>query len=129
MPVKKASKPAAKKPAAKAAPTKKPAAKAAPAKKPAAKPAKAAPAKKPANAEPKASGNKVYHVSKRSDGKWQVFIRGSDKVIKLFDNKVSAEEYCHKMAVNQGATLLVHKSKGANKGKAASAKIVKGKKK
>ena len=119
MPVKKASKPAPKKAAAK--PAAKPAAKK-PAAKPAAKKAPAKPAAKPA-------ANKVYHVSKRSDGKWQVFIRGSDKVIKLFDNKVSAEEYCEKMAKNQGATLLVHKSKGANKGKATAAKVVKGKKK
>ena len=71
---------------------------------------------------------KVYHVSKReSDQKWQVFIRGSNKVIKLFDTKKEAEEYCEKMAVNQGATLLVHKSKGANKGKTGAAKIKKGK--
>lgn len=73
--------------------------------------------------------SKVYHVSKRaSDGKWQVFIQGSDKVIKLFSTKVEAEEYCEQMAKNQGATLLVHKSKGASKGKAGAAKIVKGKK-
>ena len=72
---------------------------------------------------------KVYHVSKRaSDGKWQVFIRGSDKVIKLFSTKVEAEAYCEKMAKNQGATLLVHKSKGAHKGKTGGAKISKGKK-
>ncbi len=71
---------------------------------------------------------KVYHVSKRaSDGKWQVFIKGSDKVIKLFSTKVEAEEYCEKMAKNQGATLLVHKSKGANKGKTGTAKITRGK--
>lgn len=71
---------------------------------------------------------KVYHVSKRaSDGKWQVFIKGSDKVIKLFSTKVEAEEYCEKMAKNQGATLLVHKSKGANKGKTGGAKVTKGK--
>lgn len=71
---------------------------------------------------------KVYHVSKRaSDGKWQVFIRGSDKVIKLFSTKVEAEEYCTQMAKNQGATLMVHNSKGANKGKTGSAKVIKGK--
>lgn len=71
---------------------------------------------------------KVYHVSKRaSDGKWQVFIKGSDKVIKLFSTKVEAEEYCEKMAKNQGATLLVHKSKGANKGKTGTAIITRGK--
>ena len=120
MPVKKASKPAPKAAAKPAA--KKPAAKPA-AKKPAAKPA----AKKPA---PKAAsgGTKVYHVSKRaSDGKWQVFIKGSDKVIKLFGTKVEAEDYCAQMAKNQGATLLVHNSKGANKGKVASAKVKGGK--
>ena len=71
---------------------------------------------------------KVYHVSKRdSDSKWQVFIRGSDKVIKLFNTKKEAEEYCEKMAKNQGATLLVHNSKGANKGKTGGAKVKKGK--
>ena len=71
---------------------------------------------------------KVYHVSKRaSDGKWQVFIRGSGKVIKLFATKVEAEAYCEKMAKNQGATLMVHKSKGANKGKTGNAKVKKGK--
>ena len=71
---------------------------------------------------------KVYHVSKReSDGKWQVFIRGSDKVIKLFSTKVEAETYCEQMAKNQGATLLVHNSKGANKGKTGAAKVKRGK--
>lgn len=61
---------------------------------------------------------KVYHVSKREkDGKWQVFIQGSDKVIKLFDTRKEAEDYCTNMAKNQDATLLVHKSKGENKGK------------
>lgn len=83
----------------------------------------------PKKAEAKKEGGvKVYHVSKRaSDNKWQVFIRGSDKVIKLFNTKVEAEEYCTKMAKNQGATLQVHKSKGVNKGKISKA-IVKGKK-
>lgn len=79
--------------------------------------------------EKKDNGIKVYHVSKRtSDNKWQVFIQGSDKVIKLFDTKIEAEEYCTKMAINQSATLQIHKSKGANKGKSSKA-IVKGTKK
>ena len=79
--------------------------------------------------EKKDNGIKVYHVSKRaSDNKWQVFIQGSDKVIKLFDTKVEAEEYCTKMAINQSATLQIHKSKGVNKGKSSKA-IVKGAKK
>ena len=84
-------------------------------------------AKKETNPKKKNS-IKVYHVSKREkDGKWQVFISGSSKVIKLFDTKVEAEEYCKKMAINQGATLQVHNSKGVNKGKMPKA-IVKGKK-
>ena len=105
-----AKKPAAK-PAAKPAPKKdaKPAAKPVPAKKPAAKPA---PAKKPAP-----SANASYHLSKREDGKWQLFITGSDKVIKTFATKVEAEAYAKERASNTGRAILAHNSKGANKGK------------
>ena len=105
-----AKKPAAK-PAAKPAPKKdaKPAAKPAPAKKPAAKPA---PVKKPAP-----SANASYHLSKREDGKWQLFITGSDKVIKTFATKVEAEAYAKERASNTGRAILAHNSKGANKGK------------
>lgn len=71
---------------------------------------------------------KIYHVSKREkDGKWGVFIAGSDKTIKLFDTKVEAQAYCEQMAKNQGATLLMHNSKGAKKGKATTAKVKGGK--
>ena len=106
----------AKKPAAKPAPKK-----AAPAKKPA--PAKkAAPAKKTAPAKKPAKKEEVnyrnYHVNKRKeDGKWTVKFAGGDKVIKLFDTQKEALEYTKKMAANQGGTVLVHASKGAQKGK------------
>ena len=123
------------KPAEKAEPKKK-----APAKKPAEK-KEAAPAKKaaPKKEEPKAEPKKKaapapkeepkaesaskkntasYHLSKRaSDNKWQVFRAGSDKVIKLFDTKVEAEEYTKRMAENQGVSYLSHASKGKNKGR------------
>ena len=100
-------------PAKKAAPAKKPAAKPAPAKKPAAKPA---PAKTPApNAAP--SANASYHLSKRADGKWQLFITGSDKVIKTFATKAEGEAYAKEKAANTGRAVLAHNSKGANKGK------------
>ena len=101
----------AKKPAAKPAP-KKPA----PAKKPAAKPApkKAEPAKKPAP-----SANASYHLSKREDGKWQLFITGSDKVIKTFATKAEGEAYAKEKAESTGRAVLAHNSKGANKGKIA----------
>ena len=110
----------AKKPAAKPAP-KKPA----PAKKPAAKPApkKAEPAKKPApKATPKKaapSANASYHLSKREDGKWQLFITGSDKVIKTFATKAEGEAYAKERAENTGRAILAQNSKGANKGKIA----------
>ncbi len=101
MAVKKA-KPAAKKPAVKKAEPKK-----APAK-------KAAPAKKPAA---KADATRTYHLVKRADGKWEVKFAGGQKAIKLFDTQKEAMEYSKKMAKNQGGSMLVHNSKGANKGK------------
>ena len=103
----------AKKPAAKkAAPAKKPEpAKKAPAKKP--EPAKKAPA--PKKAAP--SANASYHLSKREDGKWQLFITGSDKVIKTFATKAEGEAYAKEKAANTGRAVLAHNSKGANKGK------------
>ncbi len=77
--------------------------------------------KKESRIDPK---NQPYHVSKRaSDRKWQVKRAGSDNVIKLFDTKDEAEEYCFQMGGNQGVKVIVHKSKGENKGKIS--KIVK----
>ena len=100
-------------------PAKKPAAKPAPAKK--AEPKKAAPAKKPAAKKPapKAapSANASYHLSKREDGKWQLFITGSDKVIKTFATKAEGEAYAKEKAESTGRAVLAHNSKGANKGK------------
>ena len=78
---------------------------------------KAAPAKEETKEESK-KNTASYHISKRaSDNKWQVFRAGSDKVIKLFDTKVEAEEYTKRMAENQGVSYLSHASKGKNKGR------------
>ena len=107
MPVKKA----AAKPAPKKEEPKKAAAKPAPKKE--AKPA-------PKKAEPKKaapSANASYHLSKREDGKWQLFITGSDKVIKTFATKAEGEAYAKEKAANTGRAVLAHNSKGANKGK------------
>ena len=96
-------------------PAKKPAAKPAP-KKAAAKPAtKAAPKKEEKKAAP--SANASYHLSKREDGKWQLFITGSDKVIKTFATKAEGEAYAKEKSANTGRAVLAHNSKGANKGK------------
>lgn len=110
--------PVRKAPEKKAEPAKKPA--------PAAKPTekKPEPAKKPAEKKPaekaasKPAGGAAYHVSKRaSDNKWQVFIAGSDKVIKLFNTKTEAEAWVNEKAESTGRAVLVHASKGKNKGK------------
>ena len=93
--------------------------KAEPAKKPAAKKApekKAAPAKKPA-AKKEEVNFRTYHLVKRSDGKWEVKYAGGQKAIKLFDTQKEALEYSKKMAENQDGKVLVHNSKGANKGR------------
>ncbi len=60
----------------------------------------------------------AYHLSKRKeDNKWQVFLTGSDKVIKLFDTKAEAEAWVKDRSANTGRAVLVHASKGKNKGK------------
>jgi len=105
-------------------PVKKAAAKPAPKKAEPKKAAKPAPKKEakpaPKKAEPKKaapSANASYHLSKREDGKWQLFITGSDKVIKTFATKAEGEAYAKEKAANTGRAVLAHNSKGANKGK------------
>lgn len=101
---------AAKKPEPKKKPVKKPEPKK-PTKKPEAK--KPAPKKKP---EPK-EGKRVYHVVKRDDGMWEVKFAGGAKAIKLFKTQKEAIDYTKQMADNQDGAMLVHNSKGNNKGK------------
>lgn len=74
------------------------------------------------NAEKKVDNSgKAYHVSKREkDGKWQVKIAGSEKIIKTFATKEEAMEYVKRIAVNQDRAVIVHPSKGKNKGKFSS---------
>ena len=113
MPAKKPAKPAPKKAEPKKAA--KPAAKPAPKKE--AKPAPKKAAAKPAPKKAAPSANASYHLSKREDGKWQLFITGSDKVIKTFATKAEGEAYAKEKAANTGRAVLAHNSKGANKGK------------
>lgn len=65
----------------------------------------------------KDTGKRVYHVSKRPDGKWAVKFAGGEKTIKLFDTQAEAKAYTKKMAENQDGVVLVHNSKGKNKGR------------
>ena len=63
-------------------------------------------------------GKRVYHVSKRAeDGKWAVKFAGGEKAIKLFDTQAEALAYTKKMSENQDGVMLVHNSKGKNKGR------------
>ena len=59
---------------------------------------------------------KVYHV-KKADGKWQIILKDGLKVIKTFDTKVEAVSYANKLAKSQDGTVLIHASKGKNKGR------------
>ena len=63
------------------------------------------------------TGKRVYHVAKRTDGKWAVKFAGGEKAIKLFKTQAEAIEYTKKMSENQGGAMLVHNSKGKNKGR------------
>lgn len=64
-----------------------------------------------------ADAKKVYHVSKREDGMWQIKLTGGEKAIKLFKTKTEAEDYAKVLGGNQQGTVLIHASKGASKGK------------
>jgi len=72
--------------------------------------------KEPVKVEPK-DMTRTYHVAKREDGKWQVKFAGGKKAIKTFDTQKEAIAYTKTMASNQEGAMLVHNSKGANKGK------------
>ena len=84
-------------------------------KKPAVK--QAVPNKKPAPAKKEEVKFRTYHLVKRADGKWEVKYAGGQKAIKLFDTQKEALDYSKKMAENQDGKVLVHNSKGANKGR------------
>ena len=78
---------------------------------------KAEPKKAAKKEAPKKEATRTYHLVKRSDGKWEVKFAGGQKAIKLFNTQKEAVEYSKQMAKNQGGSMLVHNSKGANKGR------------
>ena len=59
---------------------------------------------------------KVYHL-KKVDGRWELILKEGMKVIKTFPTKQEALVYSKKLVESQNGTLLVHASKGKNKGK------------
>jgi len=71
--------------------------------------------------EKRDSQTKVYHVSKREeDGLWAVKFANGEKVIKTFKTKPEAVEYANSLAINQEGAVVVHASKGKNKGRITS---------
>ena len=66
----------------------------------------------------KYEGRKVYHVNKRAkDKKWTIKFANGERVIKLLDTKKEAIAYAEALARNQDGVVLVHASKGKQKGK------------
>lgn len=76
--------------------------------------------KKPTKKAVVSESKRVYHVVKREDGKWEVKFAGGEKAIKLFDRQDEAIVYSRKMSKNQKGAMLVHNSRGKNKGRIKS---------
>lgn len=55
---------------------------------------------------------KVYHVSLREDGKWQVKFAKGEKVIKTFSTQLEAIDYAKQLANNQNGSIAIHKKDG-----------------
>ena len=54
-----------------------------------------------------------YHVTKHSDGSWQVLLgTGSKKAIKKFKNQKEALEYAESLASNRESTVYLHGRNG-----------------
>jgi outer membrane biosynthesis protein TonB len=55
---------------------------------------------------------RVYHVSLREDGKWQVKFAKGAKAIKTFATQLEAIEYAKKLAASQEGSIMIHKKDG-----------------
>lgn len=75
----------------------------------AAKPAAAKPAAKAVSAD----DVKVYHISKRTDKKWEVRLDGGDKALKLFFTQKEAIDYVRKVSGKK--KIIVHKEDGTTR--------------
>lgn len=97
-----------KKPAAKKTTATKPAAKTTATKTTASKKTTTKTAAKPAAAD--GDDVKTYHISKRTDKKWEVRLDGGDKALKLFFTQKEAIDYVRKLSGKK--KILVHKEDG-----------------
>ncbi len=63
-------------------------------------------------AETKKDRPRVYHVSIREDGKWQVKFAKGARAIKTFATQLEAIDYAKKLAVSQKGSIMIHKKDG-----------------
>ena len=59
-----------------------------------------------------AVSGKTYHVSKNSEGKWQVKAAGAQKALKLFNTQKEAIAYAETVSENQDGNIAIHKKDG-----------------
>lgn len=57
-------------------------------------------------------GPRVYHISKRKDGKWQVKFANGKKAIKLFPTQAEAIVFAKKLAKSQDGSIRIHSVSG-----------------
>ena len=62
--------------------------------------------------EEKKERPRVYHVSMREDGKWQVKFAKGAKAIKTFSTQLEAIDYAKKLAESQKGSITIHKKDG-----------------
>ncbi len=55
---------------------------------------------------------RVYHISIREDGKWQVKFAKGAKAIKTFSTQLEAIDYAKKLAESQKGSIMIHKKDG-----------------
>lgn len=73
---------------------------------------KEAPKKAPASEESKDDRPKVYHISLREDGRWQVKFAKGERAVKTFATQAEAIEYAKKLADKQNGSITIHKKDG-----------------
>lgn len=54
-----------------------------------------------------------YHITKHSDGGWQIKRGGADRALKRFDTQVEAIEYAKEIEKERGVSYIIHKADGS----------------
>ena len=55
---------------------------------------------------------KIKRLTRKLDGKWQIKFNNGKKAIKLFDTQLQAIDYAKALAINQEASIMIHKEDG-----------------